>query len=140
MRVLHVVPTYYPAERYGGPIRSVHELARATVLRGHEVDVFTTNVDGPGVSDVPLSVPVDRDRVRVWYFQSPAGRRIYYSPAMGRKLRSSVKAFDVIHIHSVFLYPTSMAARAARQSGVPYVLTPRGMLVADLIRRKSATA
>ena len=140
MKILHVVPSYFPAERYGGPICSVHELARATTRRGHEVEVFTTNVDGPGKSDVPVVVPVARDGVRVWYFPSPAGRRIYYSPAMGRRLRSSVKAFDIVHIHSVFLYPTSAAAHAARQSSVPYVVTPRGVLVGDLIRRKSATA
>jgi glycosyltransferase involved in cell wall biosynthesis len=140
MKILHVVPSYFPAERYGGPIRAVHELASATARRGHAVEVFTTNVDGPGISDVPVGVPVDRDGVRVWYFPSPVGRRIYYSPAMGRKLRSSVNTFDVVHMHSVFLYPTWAAARAARQSGVPYVVAPHGMLVADLIRRKSGTA
>ncbi len=26
MKILHIVPTYYPAYRYGGPIKSVHEL------------------------------------------------------------------------------------------------------------------
>ena len=53
MRVLHVVPTYLPAVRYGGPIQSVHALCRALAAQGHMTDVFTTNVDGPGDSDVP---------------------------------------------------------------------------------------
>lgn len=58
MRILHVVPSYIPAYRYGGPIRSVHGLCKALAVRGHEVHVFTTNVDGEKDSDVPLGVPV----------------------------------------------------------------------------------
>ena len=49
MRILHVVPSYLPAVRYGGPIFTVHGLCRALAARGHEVQVFTTNVDGPGI-------------------------------------------------------------------------------------------
>ena len=59
LRLLHVVPTYLPAVRYGGPIRSVHALCRELAAAGHDVQVFTTSVDGPSDSDVPLMVPVD---------------------------------------------------------------------------------
>ena len=50
MRILHVVPSYLPAVRYGGPIFAVHGLCRALAARGHEVQVFTINIDGPGIS------------------------------------------------------------------------------------------
>jgi glycosyltransferase involved in cell wall biosynthesis len=137
MRVLHVVPTYLPATRYGGPIYSVHGLCVALAADGHEVHVFTTNVDGEGDSAVPLGRPVTLDGVQVWYFPSRRLRRLYWSPEMGRALRAEVGGFDLVHLHSVFLWPTWAAARAARRVGVPYVLSPRGMLVRDLIRRKS---
>jgi glycosyltransferase involved in cell wall biosynthesis len=140
MRILHVVPSYYPAVRYGGPIKSVHALATASVDRGHEVHVYTTNVDGANNSKVPLGQPVDRDGVFVWYYATNIGRRLYRSPDMGRALRSSLKDFDIVHLHSVFLWPTSAAARVARDVGVPYIVAPRGMLVKDLIRRKSSIA
>ena len=77
MNILYVVPTYLPATRYGGPIFAVHGLARALVERGHRVDVFTTNVDGDGESDVPLRERVDLDGVGVHYFSSPL-RRLYW--------------------------------------------------------------
>ena len=137
MRILHVVPTYIPAYRYGGPIYSVHGLCRALARRGHQVEVFTTNVDGPGDTDVALEQAVDVDGVTVWYFPSHRLRRLYWSPPMGAALSARVRDFDVMHLHSVFLWPTWAAARAARRSGVPYLLAPRGMLVTDLIRRKS---
>jgi glycosyltransferase involved in cell wall biosynthesis len=140
MRILHVLPHYYPAVRYGGPIRSVHGLAAATAALGHEVHVYTTNVDGTGVSDVPTGIPVECDGVVVWYFPTGFGRKVFRSPAMDRKLDAAVSGFDVVHIHYVWVWPTVAAAAAARRNDVPYVLSPRGMLVADLIQRKSSLA
>jgi glycosyltransferase involved in cell wall biosynthesis len=43
---------------------------------------------------------------------------------------------DAVHLHSVFLWPTWAAAREAQRSGIPYVLSPRGMLVDKLIERR----
>jgi glycosyltransferase involved in cell wall biosynthesis len=56
---------------------------------------------------------------------------------MKKTLLQTVPDFDVVHLHSVFLWPTWAAARVARRSGVPYVVSPRGMLVKDLVRRKN---
>ena len=123
MKILHVVPTYIPAWRYGGTIHSVHGLCRALAARGHDVDVFTTNVDGLADSDVPLGTPVVIDGVRVWYHPSRFGRRLYRSPDMGRRLKAHVGEYSVVHLHSVFLWPTWAAARAARNAGVPRPVT-----------------
>lgn len=138
MRLLHVVPSYLPAVRYGGPVFAVHALCAALAKRGCDVTVFTTNVDGPGESVVPLDAPVSMDGVNVRYFHSPWLRRLYYSPAMARALHEQCGSFDAVHLHSVFLWPTWAAARAASRAGAPYLLSPRGMLVKDLIARKSA--
>jgi glycosyltransferase involved in cell wall biosynthesis len=140
MKILHVVPTYYPAVRYGGPIRSVHGLASALASQGHDVHVYTTNADGEGVSPVPLDRPAQLDGVNIWYFATSVGRRLYRSVGMRRALALNIASFDIVHLHSVFLWPTLAAAQAARTAGVPYVLSPRGMLVADLIRRRSSLA
>lgn len=138
MKILHVVPSYLPAVRYGGPIFSVHGLASAQAALGHEVEVFTTNADGPGVSPVPVGEPVDLDGVAVTYFAVGSPRRLFRAPAMKAALARRAREFDVVHLHSVFLWPTLVAARAAHSAGVPYLLSPRGMLVGELIRAKSA--
>jgi glycosyltransferase involved in cell wall biosynthesis len=140
MRILHVVPTYIPAYRYGGPIRSVHGLCKGLVKLGHDVHVFTTNVDGPRNSNVPLDSPIKLDGVNVWYFQSRYLRRIYWSPPMADALSERIYDFDLLHLHSIYLWPTWAAARAARRRNIPYLLSPRGMLEKDLIRRKSPLA
>lgn len=136
MKILHVVPTYWPAVRYGGPIVSIHALAREQALRGHEVEVFTTDADGDESLDVVTETPIDVDGVSVSYFPCGAPRRLFRSPSMGRALRARVAEFDLVHLHSVFLWPTLAAARAAERVGTPWVLSPRGMLVPELIRQR----
>ncbi|MEP7013316.1 MAG: glycosyltransferase [Acidobacteriota bacterium] len=132
MRLLHVVPTYLPAWRHGGPIRAVHGLTRSLAARGHAVEVFTTDLHGPGRLDVPLGVPVDLDGVSVRYFPVRSLRRLAYAPAM-RAAFAELSRFDVVHLHSVFLWPTLAAARVAEKAGVPWMVAPRGMLVPELI-------
>lgn len=115
----------------------MHGLCKALAARDHSVEVATTNVDGDTDSDVPLDVAVDLDGVSVRYFPSRFLRRLYYSPPMHRFIASEMSRWDVIHTHSVFLWPTTAAARLARRAGKPYVVSPRGMLVRDLIARRS---
>ncbi len=133
MRLVHVVPTYLPARRYGGPIVAVHGLCRALAARGHEVEVYTTSIDGPHDSAVPHCAPVMLDCVKIRYFLSPWLRRLSYAPALSETLRREIHGADVVHLHSVFLWPTWRAARIARAANVPYVISPRGMLVKKLI-------
>ncbi len=137
LRILQICPTYFPAVRYGGPIRSVHQLSAALVQRGHEVHVFTSSMDGPDNLQVPLDRAVILDGVRVHYFRVPWMRRLCWAPAMQEALQGTVKGFDVVHLHSVFLWPTWAAARAALAAGVPYLISPRGMLGEAVIRGKN---
>jgi len=148
MRLLHVVPTYAPAWRHGGTIASVHGLCKALAARGHEVTVYTTDVHGDATLAVRLAQPVPLDGVTVWYFPVTAPRRLYRSPLLAAALAGDGRAtapaapppaaagFDLVHLHSVFLWPTTIAARAAERAGVPYLVSPRGMLVGDLLRRR----
>ncbi len=137
MRLLHITPTYIPAYRYGGPIYSVHALCRSLAAANHEVHVLTTNVDGSGDSDVPLVRAVNLDGVLIHYTRSRWLRRLYWSADLVAQCSAMVHSFDAVHLHSVFLTPTWAGARSAKRAGVPYVLSPRGMLNRDLIDRRS---
>jgi glycosyltransferase involved in cell wall biosynthesis len=118
----------------------VHSLCRALAADGHRVHVFTTSVDGPGDSDVPHRHGVDVDGVQVHYFPSRWLRRIYFSGDLAQVLRSMTVNYEVVHLHSVFLFPTWAGARSALQASVPYVLSPRGMLDRQMITKRSTAA
>lgn len=137
MRILHVVPTYLPATRYGGPIVAVHSLCRALVARGHAVEVFTTSIDGPVDTAVPYDRPVMLDGVKIRYFASRRLRRLSYAPSLMQSLHDEISGANVVHLHSAFLWPTWRAARLSHKRRIPYVISPRGMLVKTLIASRN---
>ena len=137
MKVLHVTPYYLPARRYGGPVQTVHGLCTNLAKRGHEIHVFTTNVNGRSDSRVPLGTPVDLEGVKIWYFRSNLMRFLYFSPSLGKALFDQVKSYDLIHVHSIYVWPTWIATRIAQRYKIPYLISPRGMLVKGLIQRKN---
>src|SRR5262249_12765866 len=70
---------------------------------------------------------------------SPANfsRRLACPPHRPRPRPAAPANFTIVHLHSVFLWPTWFAARSARKAEVPYLISPRGMLIKDLIEQKS---
>jgi glycosyltransferase involved in cell wall biosynthesis len=135
MRILQVIPSYLPATRYGGPIFSTHALSKTLAKRGHEVQVYTTY----GGQD-PNSLPppeVELDGVAVNYFRSDLSPRLSWAPGLARRLKRELHRFDIVHLQTVFLWPTWCAARHAQALKLPYVISPRGMLVKDLIKRRN---
>jgi glycosyltransferase involved in cell wall biosynthesis len=137
MKILHVVPTYYPAIRYGGPIWSVHSLCKSLVSLGHEIHVVTSNVDGNQILDVPMGNPQCIDGVSVSYFPVNFLKKYFWSSGMFRYINQSAKQYDFMHLHSCFLAPTAYAVHIARKCNVPWCVAPRGSLVPELIKKKS---
>jgi len=130
MKVLHIVPTYFPAHGIGGPIVSVHLLNKWLVKRGVEVTVFTTNF---GIKEaIPLGKEVVLDGVKVWYF--PVSLKFWqYSSEMRKAIKNTLKNFDIAHITSVFLGASTLGAYYARKHKKPYVISPRGSLMKETI-------
>jgi glycosyltransferase involved in cell wall biosynthesis len=59
---------------------------------------------------------------------------------MAAALRREAPRADLLHAHAVFLWPTRAAVAAARAAGRPCVISPRGMLVRELIAARSRIA
>ena len=137
MKILHLVQCYTPAYRYGGPIKSVHELNKWLVRRGIEVAVYTTNIDGPYKLDVPLNQEVIIDGVKVYYFPI-IFRPWQYSFSLHRALAKNLKYFDAVHITSVFLSASTLGAYYAKKFNKPYVISPRGSLMKEPLQKKSS--
>ncbi|MFH1868867.1 MAG: glycosyltransferase [Candidatus Omnitrophota bacterium] len=138
MKVLHVIPSYIPAYRYGGPVKGVHELCKALVRRGIDLRVFTTDADIEKRLNVPLNTEQEVDGVRVIYHPVEFFKSYYYSSGLAARIKSEVSKFDIVHIHSVFLYPTYITAYWCRVKGIPYIINPFGALDPEMIKLKSA--
>ena len=127
MRVLHVTPYFPPAVPYGGPPASVLGLCQALQRAGVEVEVVTTTANGrESLAPSPAGGDV-YDGVRVRYAERSFPRR-FFGARVRAPLMEALSRSDLCHIHGVWNVPEWWASRLARAAGVPYVISPRGML------------
>ena len=131
MRVLHVIPSL--ASRTGGPAASVVESSLALQRCGVDVTIFATDMAEAASSRTHEratqdDLPAGARDLNVRLFPARWPYRLAYSPAMRRALDIDVQRYDVVHVHSLFLYPQYAAYRSAYAAHVPYVVSPRGAL------------
>jgi len=115
----------------------VHGLCKTLADLGHDVHVYTTNRDGAGPSEVPTGEPISIDGVTVTYFPINFPQRLYYSHDMARHLNNTVSVFDIVHGHSLYLWPGWYTSRFCAKRNIPYVLSPHGMLTRSLVAKKN---
>lgn len=108
------------------------ELAR----RGQEVSIYTTNVDGNRLLDVPLKQAVVKEGVEIRYFSGWRYPWEYKSSLpLLFALREKIQTVDVVHIYSMYIFSSTVAAHYCRKYRVPYLLHPHGSLDPYLRRR-----
>lgn len=126
MRVLHVIPSLSPV--HGGPSIALPLIARSLSRAGVEVDVATTDDDGPGRrAEIALEERVARDGYGVYFFRKQSE---FYKVSLPfqRWFVRNARGYDLIHIHALFSFTSTAAARAARRLRVPYIIRPLGVL------------
>jgi glycosyltransferase involved in cell wall biosynthesis len=135
MRVLHVIPSL--SLKDGGPSFAAKAMAEALAERGMQVTVATTEgAHAPVIGD-QLSVIREEPRRE----RAPTEQRGYkivsfrrnfeaYKVSFGltRWLRANITQFDLVHVHALFSFSSTMAARIARKNNVPYIVRPLGVL------------
>ncbi|MHB8584906.1 MAG: glycosyltransferase family 4 protein [Thermoplasmatota archaeon] len=125
MRIILACIRYPPAP--GGAEAHVAALAEGLLKRGHEVEVFTTDlktevpfVREPGLPSVVNGVPVRR-----FPAMTLGGEAHYvFADGIGTALLREGRRADIIHAHSYGYVHTLLAPFAARLAGVPFILTP----------------
>jgi glycosyltransferase involved in cell wall biosynthesis len=134
LRVLHVSPYFAPAFRYGGPPRSIFGLCQGLQRAGVDVEVLTTAANGG--NDLTASPPGGEryEGIAVRYLPVAFPRR-FFGARMSDALTDALMRVDLCHIHGLWNVPEWSAARLARARNVPYVISPRGMLLPAARRR-----
>lgn len=134
MRVLHVSPYFAPALQYGGPPASVLGLCKGLQRAGIDVEVVTTTANGRTPLAPSAADGGEYDGVPVRYVAAAFPRR-FFGARLRRPLTAALARADVCHIHGVWNVPEWWASRLARAGGVPYVVSPRGMLQPQAMQR-----
>jgi glycosyltransferase involved in cell wall biosynthesis len=128
LRILHVIGDLAPAS--GGPAKAGFEMARALARRGHDVSIYTTDFGQPDAAREQM-----REGVRVRLFPLQAPRIWLASWPMRRALAEDLPGFDLLHLHSLYLFHDWAAGTLARRIAKPYLVRPHGSLDPYIHRR-----
>jgi glycosyltransferase involved in cell wall biosynthesis len=137
LRVVHVSAYFAPAFCYGGPPRSILGLCKHLQHAGVDVEVLTTTANGK--QDLPVSGQEqdNYEGVPVRYLQRAFPRRFFGAAGLTLALRDAFRGADLVHLHGLWNAPVWAAAREARRSRLPYVVSPRGMVEAGALAQRA---
>lgn len=102
-------------------------MARGLAKAGVEVHIATTDDNGAGQLDVPLETPIIDQGVTTYYFHRNFSTYTV-SLSLKRWLQQHVQDYDLVHLHSLFSYSSTMAGAYARRAKVPYIVRTLGHL------------
>ena len=129
MKVLHVVPTYFPATIWGGPIYSVGGLNNAiSKIANLDLTVITTNAGGFSL----FNNTKKRDYLKPRNFRLIYCHRIAFvsvSLDLVHKLIGLVKKNDLIHISAFYSFSSFVAILMAFFYGKKIVIFPHGAIL-----------
>ena len=131
MRILHILPLI--TARAGGPIAFATEGAEALAPLEVTSTLFATDMGhNPSAGTyrrvASSELPANADCLDLHLFPVRQPHRLAYSPEMAERIDEVLNRYDLVHIHSLWLFPQFAAQRAARRARVPYVVSPHGAL------------
>lgn len=122
MQIFHVITSLDPSA--GGPTTALIGMASAQARAGLGVSVLTTWRQGQSPE---MGQGLEQAGVKLTQV-GPVTGALRRHPDLAKQLDRLVSEADVVHIHSVWEEPQHLAARAAKNQGKPYLITPHGML------------
>ncbi|MBU1109747.1 MAG: glycosyltransferase [Candidatus Riflebacteria bacterium] len=133
MKILHLISSL--ASRFGGPSKACIEMADAVNKLGHEVSIYSTTMDGK--NDLSKADFCDKlsEKIDLQLFQVNWPRFWIPSLSMARALKKKIKEFDIVHIHSLYLFHNLVGAYYCRTFCIPYIIRPHGTLDPFLYKR-----
>jgi len=131
VKVLQVTPSFVPS-RLGG-VWLFYNLSRSLVERGHEVTVYTTDID-IGHSRLSNTHGIKSVcGVMVRYFRNASNMlaakdHLLLPLEMVLPAKREIGSFDIIHLHNLRTFQNMVVHQYAKKYGIPYIVQAHGDL------------
>ncbi|MCM8543261.1 MAG: glycosyltransferase [Lentisphaeraceae bacterium] len=123
MKVLHVIPEF--SSKMGGPAIALKNLCQALSrldVQQTVLSLYESDIDVEGVVVVSFN----------------STDRVYgYSKDLKLWLQNNISSFDLVQIHSIWLYHCYITSRMCQKFKIPYIIRLCGMLDHWSLRQKS---
>ncbi|MEY4353089.1 MAG: hypothetical protein RLZZ609_1330 [Cyanobacteriota bacterium] len=132
MKILHIIPSI--SSKRGGPSKAVFDMVKALRSEGVDASILSTNDNSLYREeefivnewflhlDVPvLLLPCHDSKFRVI-------REFLFSSSLTYWLLRYIQNYDLIHVHALFSYPSTIAMLIARVHRKPYIIRTIGQL------------
>ncbi|MFC1898793.1 glycosyltransferase [Chloroflexota bacterium] len=131
MKILQVSATF-PPRKFGGVTSVSYNISKALVKLGHDVTVYTTDINDQHSRISDYDSIKRNDGVNVYYFKnisnSLASNRIYTPQGFCTTIKNTLNRFDIIHLHEVRSFQSMAVHHYAKKYNIPYILQAHGSL------------
>ncbi len=128
MKVNLIIPSFYPATIYGGPIFSTFSICKELIkLDNIQIYVSTTNANMTKHLNVEINKYIElEDNFFVKYYNDTIINTI--SLPLLFHIFKDIKNSDIVHIQSIFSISTPISLFFSKKYNKPIFLSPRGQL------------
>lgn len=137
MKILQIVPVFYPAFKFGGPSVSIYIMNKALIRKGLNIDVITTTAGLENKNYKTKNDWENLDGMRVkylpYYFKDFYG----FSPYLFIEVLKLTKEYDLVHNILVWNFPILAGCLASSLHNKPCIITTSGVFYPEAIRMRS---
>lgn len=117
MKILQTIPYFNKAS--GGPTSCTYQLVKGLVDQGVNCDILTFR-------------PVENDIIAtdnfIHYLSDDRKTPLWLSRNFTDEFKRTAKNYDIIHVNTIWTWPSHVPVRLAKKARLPIVISPHGML------------
>lgn len=126
LNISHVLA--YITARYGGP-------PKVALALGSHLQNLGGNISFYATGDITDKQEIARESLQLFLHQTTWPKSWFRSPELLNNLIKN-KSIDLLHIHEIWSWPQYAVSKMAKTRGVPYIITPHGLLETWRIKNK----
>jgi glycosyltransferase involved in cell wall biosynthesis len=118
MKILHVIPSL--SDQLDGPANAIGKMCSNLKAKGLDITIYTTDLH-----------PINYNRMNgldLRVFKTFKNNNYCFSRGLWHAIKKNIEHYDLIHIHALWVFPTTIAASIARKKKLPYIIRTCGML------------